>query len=307
MRDITLEETIYIHFTTRSFTTGVPTVLAGVPVLSVLESANATPITSGVSVSVDRATVVGMNEATIVATAANGYEAGKTYALYISTGTVGGVSVIGEVVGNFTVQAAASFTRLGAPAGVSIAADIATRASPTNITAATGIVLSGVTHTGAVIPTVSAVTGLTAANLDATVSSRMASYTQPTGFLAATFPAGTVANTTNITAGTITTVTNLTNSPTAGDLTATMKASVTTAATASLNTTTYAEPGIGAPGATISLAEKISFLYKAWRNKTSQTATDYSLFNDDAVTTDQVATVSDDGTTFLRGEIGSGS
>ena len=48
------------------------------------------------------------------------------------------------------------------------------------------------------------------ARLDAAVSSRMATYTQPTGFLAATFPSGTVANTTNITAGTITTATNLT-------------------------------------------------------------------------------------------------
>jgi hypothetical protein len=41
----------------------------------------------------------------------------------------------------------------------------------------------------------------------------MRTYTQPTGFLSATFP-GTVASTTNITAGTITTVTNLTNLPT---------------------------------------------------------------------------------------------
>jgi len=40
----------------------------------------------------------------------------------------------------------------------------------------------------------------------------MPTYTQPTGFLAATFPA-TVASPTNITAGTITTVTNLTNAP----------------------------------------------------------------------------------------------
>jgi len=47
-------------------------------------------------------------------------------------------------------------------------------------------------------------------NLDAAISSRMASYTQPSGFLAATFPAGTIANTTNITAGTITTSTNVT-------------------------------------------------------------------------------------------------
>lgn len=67
------------------------------------------------------------------------------------------------------------------------------------------------------------------ANLDAAVSSRMATYTQPTGFLAATFPSGTIANTTNITAGTITTTTNLTNAPTAGDFTATMKTSLNAA------------------------------------------------------------------------------
>jgi hypothetical protein len=54
----------------------------------------------------------------------------------------------------------------------------------------------------------------------------MPAYTQPPGFLAATFPTGTVASTTNITAGTITTATNLTNAPTAGDFTAAMKASM---------------------------------------------------------------------------------
>jgi hypothetical protein len=41
-------------------------------------------------------------------------------------------------------------------------------------------------------------------NVNATISSRMATYTQPTGFLATTFPSGTVASTTNITAGTVT-------------------------------------------------------------------------------------------------------
>ena len=108
MRDITLGDTFYHFFTTRAFATGVPTTLAGTPVLSVLEENNVTPITAGVSVSVDRATVVGMNQATIVATGANGYEAGKSYAIYISTGTVGGTSVVGEVVGAFTIQASAA-------------------------------------------------------------------------------------------------------------------------------------------------------------------------------------------------------
>lgn len=88
-------------------------------------------------------------------------------------------------------------------------------AKTTNITgfndiAATAIVSGGaITTSGGAVSTVSAVTGLTAANLDVAVSTRMATYTQPTGFLAATFPA-TVASTTNITAGTITTATNVT-------------------------------------------------------------------------------------------------
>lgn len=49
-----------------------------------------------------------------------------------------------------------------------------------------------------------------------------------------TFPNATLASTVNITAGTITTVTNLTNAATAGDLTATMKASVNTEADTAL-------------------------------------------------------------------------
>lgn len=104
MRDITLEDTFYHDFTTLAFATGIPTTLLGTPVLSVLEENNVTPITAGVSVSVDRASIVGLNMATIVATAANGYESGKTYSIYISTGTVDGVSVVGEIVGQFSID-----------------------------------------------------------------------------------------------------------------------------------------------------------------------------------------------------------
>jgi hypothetical protein len=141
----------------------------------------------------------------------------------------------------------------------------------------------------------------------------------------------------------VTTVTNLTNAPTSGDLTSTMKASVTTAATAAtpvaasvtgnvggnvvgsigslgstaksdvnaevvdaINTDTYGEPGQGAPGATLSLVAKVGYLYKGWRNKSTQTASQYSLYADDASTVDQKASVADDGTTFTRNEVASG-
>lgn len=50
-----------------------------------------------------------------------------------------------------------------------------------------------------------------------------------------------LATPTNITAGTITTVTNLTNAPTNGDLTATMKTSVTTAASSSTPSVTVSD------------------------------------------------------------------
>lgn len=103
MMDRALESTFVIQFTTQSFATNIATTLLGSPVLSVLESGNATPITAGVSISVDRASVTGLNEATIVATTANGYETDKTYALYISTGTVNSVSVVGVIVGEFRI------------------------------------------------------------------------------------------------------------------------------------------------------------------------------------------------------------
>lgn len=71
-------------------------------------------------------------------------------------------------------------------------------------------------------------------------------------------------------------------------------------------TANRAEPGQGAPAASTSMLAKLDYLYKAWRNRTTQTATEYSLFADDAVTKDQKATCSSDGTTLVRGEIATG-
>lgn len=73
-----------------------------------------------------------------------------------------------------------------------------------------------------------------------------------------------------------------------------------------LTVDTYAEPGQGSPAATASLKDKIGYLFKAWRNKTTQTNSDYRLFADDGTTIDQKAGTSDDGTTFTRAKISSG-
>lgn len=69
---------------------------------------------------------------------------------------------------------------------------------------------------------------------------------------------------------------------------------------------TYAEPGQGTPAATASLKDKIGYLYKAWRNRTTQTNSDYRLFADNGTTVDQTAATTDDGTTFNRASITSG-
>lgn len=92
-----------------------------------------------------------------------------------------------------------------------------------------------------------------------------------------------------------------------GSLATQAKADVNAEVVDVLNTDTFAEPGQGAPGATITLAAKIGYMYKAWRNKVTQTATTYTLFADNTTTTDQKATVSDDATTFTKGEIGTGA
>ena len=73
-----------------------------------------------------------------------------------------------------------------------------------------------------------------------------------------------------------------------------------------LATDTYAEPGQGAPGATISIAAKIGDLFKAFRTKIVQTATEIDLYNDAGAVVDQKAPFSDDTTTATRGKIVSG-
>lgn len=124
--DYTVGDTLYFMFTTRRFTTGAPHQLAGTPVVSAYEDDSTTQITAGITLGVDHDGVTGLNLLTVVATGGNGFEAGKQYNLVITTGTVDSVSVVGEVVATFSLGAEAAFTRLGAPAGASIAADIAT-------------------------------------------------------------------------------------------------------------------------------------------------------------------------------------
>jgi hypothetical protein len=70
--------------------------------------------------------------------------------------------------------------------------------------------------------------------------------------------------------------------------------------------TATGEPGQEAPGVSVKRGKKIDYLYKAFRNKGTQTATEQKIYADDGTTVDQKSTVSDDATTYTKGEFGTG-
>jgi hypothetical protein len=118
-------------------------------------------------------------------------------------------------------------------------------------------------------------------------------YTRGTG-------AGQLSQTANGELGVVT----LSNS--VGALGAQAKSDVNAEVLDVLNVDTFAQPGQGTPAATNTIRLMVAYLFKAWRNKATQTATEYDLYNDDAATVDQKATFADDGTTATRGEIATG-
>lgn len=123
MRDITLGETWDLKFDTT--VDGVPTTLAGTPVVSAYVDNSTTEITAGITLTVDFDGRTGLHNVRVVASGGNGYAAGSSYDLVITTGTIGGVTAVGRTIASFSIGREAAYTRLGAPAGASISADIA--------------------------------------------------------------------------------------------------------------------------------------------------------------------------------------
>ena len=269
--------TVIRKFTTRA-TTGVPTTLAGTPAVSIYKDGSTTQSTTGVTLTVDFDAVTGLNHVAIDTSADGTFYANESkFYLVITAGTVGGTSVVGEVVGDFDLAAPFGPTT----GGVNVVQFLGTASAGaagyagidwSQVNAPTTTVnLSGTTiSTSQAVATVTTATNLTnlpavptdwltAAGVKAdAVTKIQAGLATPTNITAGTIttvtnltnlPAITtdwltgtgvaasavtkiqsgLATPTNITAGTITTVTNLTNAPTAGDLTATMKTSLTTA------------------------------------------------------------------------------
>ena len=112
--DVALTGTLDFHFTTRRFTTGVPFMLAGSPVLSAYPDNSLAQLTAGITLTINLDGVVGLNHVRVVPSGANGYVEGSRYTLVLTAGTVDGVSVVGEVVGSFRVRTPVSDPALSA-------------------------------------------------------------------------------------------------------------------------------------------------------------------------------------------------
>lgn len=176
-----------------------------------------------------------------------------------------------------TVQTGDSFARLGAPAGASIAADIAAVEAQTDDIGVAGAGLTALATQASVN------------TIDDFLDTEIAAIVTAT--TAAAIRAAVGLGSANLD-------TQLDAIPTAAEINAQVLDV--------LNVDTFAEPGQEAPGATVTLVQKIGYLYKAFRNKKTQTATTMSLFADDASTVDQKATISDDSTTYTHGELTTG-
>ncbi len=168
--DIALSQILYFHFTTRQYSTGAPITSAST-VISVYKDDSTTQSTAGITTTFLTGfdSVVGLVSVKID-TSQDGtfYAAGHDFSVVVTTGTADSVSIVGEVVGYFSINNRTALRPT--TAGRTLVVDGAGLADA-------NVVKLGPTNGG---------TAQTArdvgAQLDATVSSRMATFSLPTNF-----------------------------------------------------------------------------------------------------------------------------
>jgi hypothetical protein len=283
--DFRLGETFDFKFTTRRFSTGAPHTLAGSPVVSAYHGNDTTQITAGITLSVDFDGVTGLNNVRVVASGGNGYATATNYSLVITTGTVDSVSVVGEVVGTFSIENRSAIMpttagrTLDVSAGGEAGLDWANVGSPT-----TTVGLSGTT--------VKTATDVETDTAD--IQSRL-----PAALVSGRIDASIGAAAAN----------TLTASALAADAVTEIQSGLSTLTAAQVNTEvldvftvdTFAEAS-AVPAATSTLKDKLNWLFALARNKLTQTSTTQTVYADDASTPVATSTVGDTGTTASRGE-----
>lgn len=196
MDPVFLSDSVWLHFGTSSATTGAATNADSTPTVTVAEDGTDMPYAPTVS-----NVATGLYKVQIDATSGNGFESGKRYSIY-ATATVGGITGR-DGIGEFEVLAVDLNTGVASVTGAvnSVTSDVgitqagADKAWNTTTRQLTGTQSFNLTGniTGNLSGSVGSVTGLTAANLDVAVSTRLAtaSYTAPDNATIATIQTDT--------------------------------------------------------------------------------------------------------------------
>lgn len=121
--DYAIGSLVDFKFATRD-ASGVPTALAGTPTLGVYKANSTTESTAGITLTIDFDLLTGLNHVRID-TSADGtfYASGNDFDVIITAGTVGGTSVVGQVVGSFSLENRSALRPATAGRTVAVATD----------------------------------------------------------------------------------------------------------------------------------------------------------------------------------------
>lgn len=281
---------------THTAATGAATDADSVPSYRVYEDETGTAILTGSMAKLDDANTTGFYSEQITLSAANGFEIGKSYTIYISA-TV--ASVVGTMSHTLQVEAA-----------LATAASVATLQTsvddlPTNAELAT----SQAAADDATLAAIAALNNISQAQVNAEVDTALVDVGLTT----------TITGRIDAAITTRASQTSVDDLPTNAELATSQAAAddATLAAIAALNNLsaaqvnaevldvltidTFAEPS-AVPAATSTLKDKINWLFVLARNKLTQTGTTQLVRNDADAATVGTATVSDDATTAIRGK-----
>lgn len=96
---------VEFYFNTKNATTAAPITLAGSPTLAIYRNGGTTQFTSGSALTVDFDGVTGLHRVVIdLTSSATNYAPGGEIVVTLATGTVDGVSVVGQVLASFSIQ-----------------------------------------------------------------------------------------------------------------------------------------------------------------------------------------------------------
>ena len=172
--DLNLGDTLDIKFTTVA-TTGVPTTLAGSPAVAAYVDNGTTEITAGITLTVDFDARTGMHNVRVVASSGNTLSAGTNVNLVLTAGTVSGNSVVGYVVGSFSIEKRSPLraTTAGRTLDVTAGGEAGLDLDNTSGTLAKGTDLTGFNDLSAAQVNTEADTALADVGLTTTVTGRI--------------------------------------------------------------------------------------------------------------------------------------